>query len=550
MMSGVGRASNTGGREPGRCARNAVIAVLAAAMFTTAAHADVRLPMVFGDTMVIQRDMPVPVWGDADSGEKVTVILQGFGKSDTPDPLMRASETRTARTTAGTDGRWMVRLRKLPAGGPYRMTVAGKNTVAFENVAVGEVWVCSGQSNMWWTVELVEGIADVVAAARYPSLRFFSVAMVSREEPQFDFTGAKPKWVECSPETAKKFSAAAFFFGKNLQAEFGIPVGLIHSSWGGSVAEAWTSMGGLRTNPVLRPIVDNLDSLKAVYPRAREEYQKRAADIEKARKEGRVAPFALSPRGPGERDWPSGLYNAMIAPMIPYAIRGVIWYQGESNSVRAAQYRTLFPAMIRDWRKAWGEGNFPFLFVQIANWNTEVIPVEGTWGSWPELREAQLMTLRLPDTGMAVAIDIGDSTNIHPNNKMEVGRRLALAALHVAYGRDIEWSGPIYRSMKRSGSAIRLRFDHTTGGLTTLGGRPLTGFEIAGSNRVFRSAEARIEGREVVVSNPALTDPVAVRYGWDDNPYCTLANSAGLPASPFRTDRWPGVTEGKVRPEN
>lgn len=549
-MNGMKRAADSRRRMSGRRTRNAVTAVLAFAMFTAAAHPDVRLPGIFGDNMVFQRGLPAPVWGKADPGETVTVTLKGAGKPDAPDPLMRASEVRTARTTAGADGRWMVRLRKLPAGGPYRMTVAGKNTVVFENAAVGEVWVCSGQSNMWWTVELVKGIEDAVAASDYPSLRYFTVAMTSLEEPQFDFPGAKPEWVECTHETAKKFSAVAFFFGKNLQEELHIPIGLIHSSWGGSVAEAWTSIGTLRSDPLLRPIVDNLDSLKTFYPRAKERYLMRAAEAEKALKEGRAALYVLSPRGPGERDWPSGLYNAMIAPMIPYGIRGVIWYQGESNSVRAAQYRTLFPAMIRDWRKAWGQGSFPFLFVQLANWNTETIPVDDGWGSWPELREAQLMTLGLPNTGMAVAIDIGDSTNIHPNNKTEAGRRLALAALHVAYSRDIEWSGPIYRSMKRAGSSVRLRFGHAAGGLTSLGGKPLTGFEIAGGDRVFHPAEARIEGREVVVSSPAVTDPAAVRYGWDDNPYCTLANSAGLPASPFRTDRWTGMTEGKLRPGN
>jgi sialate O-acetylesterase len=532
-----------------RHAAGAAVAVLAAVLFGAAGYADVRLPSVFGDNMVLQCDMPVQVWGMADVGEKVTVTLEGLGRAS-PNALASVTGSIGVQTTAGKDGRWIVQLPHQPAGALFRMTVAGKNTVAFGNVAVGEVWVCSGQSNMWWTIELVKGIEDVVAAANYPSLRFFSVAMVSREEPQFDFPGAKPKWVECTPETVKKSSAAAFFFGKKIHEDLGVPVGLIQSSWGGSVAEAWTSLGALQSDPALRPIVENLDSLKIIYPEAKERYLKRVTEIEKARKEGRGMPFALSPRGPGERDWPSGLYNAMIAPMIPYSIRGVIWYQGESNSVRAAQYRVLFPAMVRDWRKAWGQGDFPFLFVQLANWNTEVTPVEGGWGAWPELREAQLLTLRLPMTGMAAAIDIGDSTNIHPNNKMEVGRRLALAALHVAYKKNIEWSGPIYHSMERAGGAIRLRFDHAAGGLTTLGGSPLTGFEIAGSDRVFHPAEARIEGDEALVSSPSVPDPAAVRYGWDDNPYCTLANSAGLPASPFRTDRWPGVTEGKYRPGN
>ncbi len=256
----------------------------------------------------------------------------------------------------------------------------------------------------------------------------------------------------------------------------------------------------------------------------------------------------LPPRTPGERDYPSGLFNAMIAPMIPYGISGVIWYQGESNSVRARQYRTLFPAMINDWRRAWKQGNFPFLFVQLANWETDTIPVEGTWGSWPELREAQLMTLSLPNTGMAVTIDIGDSTNIHPNNKWDVGHRLALNALQIAYGRYIVKSGPIFTAMFRDGGRIRLRFRHIANGLVAGNMEPLKGFTAAGIDRVFYKAEARIEGNEVIVSSEEVTQPVAVRYAWDDNPENNLYNSAGLPASPFRTDDWPGITDGKLKP--
>lgn len=519
--------------------RSCIAALFALVFATGTASPDVKMPSIFGSHMVLQRFAPIPVWGTADPGERVTVTLE-------PASPASAEKTLSAKAKAGKDGRWKVKLGALPAGGPWRMTVTGMNTLVFDDVLVGEVWVCSGQSNMWWQLGSVRGVDTDVAAANYPNLRYFSVALTSREEPQFDFPGVAMKWTACSPGEVKKFSAVSFFFGREIHRELDVPVGLIHSSWGGSIAEAWTRPDALRSRPELRPIVDNIDSLKAVYPEAQDRYKKHAAEVEEQRKAGKPVLYTLPPRGPGERDWPAGLWNAMIAPMVPYAIRGAIWYQGESNSVRAAQYRTLFPTMIRDWRKAWGQGNFPFLFVQLANWNTEVVPVEGTWGSWPELREAQSMTLRLPATGMAVAIDIGDSTNIHPNNKVDVGRRLARCALGIAYKKNIEWNGPVYRSMKREGNAVRLLFDHASG-LTASGGAP-TGFEIAGTDRVFHRASAVIEGSAVVVSSPEVSAPVAVRYGWDDNPYCNLYNGAGLPASPFRTDSWQGITEGKYRP--
>jgi len=398
-------------------------------------------------------------------------------------------------------------------------------------------------------MDALKGVEKEIAGAKYPNLRYCTTALVSKADPEFDFPGAKPAWMECSPETVKQFSAAAYYFGKEIHHELNVPVGLIHSSWGGSVAEAWTRVEALRADPILRPIVEDLEKLKAVYPQARKEYALQAAEVAKAQKEGRTVPFLLSPRGPGERDWPSGLWNAMIAPMVPYAIRGVIWYQGESNSVRAWQYRTLFPAMIRDWRKAWGQGDFPFCFVQLANWRTHTVPVEGTWGSWPELREAQLMALSaVKNTAMAVAVDIGDSTNIHPNNKWDVGHRLALGALKTAYGRKSVFSGPLYKSMSRKGNAVVLRFEHAADYLKTPGGGPLAGFMIAGEDREFFPADAKIEGKEIIVRSGRVEKPVAVRYGWDDNPYCNLYNSAGLPASPFRTDKWPGVTDGIVRP--
>jgi len=494
---------------------------------------DVNLPGIFGDNMVLQCGMKLPVWGTADPGERVTVTING----------------NSAGTKTEEDGHWMVGMKKMEVGGPYEMNVRGNNTITFTNVMVGEVWVCSGQSNMQLAVRALKDIDDEVASADYPDIRLFTVDRVSKETPQFDFSGKRPEWILCSPETVLDFSAVAFFFGRELHEELDVPIGLINSSWGGSIAEAWTRFEILESDPELKPIVDNLDSVIAAYPKAKELYDKRIAEQQKARAEGKpVKEYILPPRGPGERDYPSGLYNAMIAPMIPYGIKGAIWYQGESNSVRAYQYRTLFPAMIRDWRKAWKQGNFPFLFVQLANWETDNVAVQGGWGSWPELREAQLMTLSVPKTAMAVIIDIGDESNIHPNNKWDVGNRLALGALHVAYGRDVIYSGPIYKSMKRKGNSIRLRFEHAADGLVTGDGGTLKGFTITGKDRVFYPAAARIESDEVIVTSNKVSEPVAVRYGWDDNPECNLFNSAGLPASPFRTDNWTGITEGKLKP--
>ncbi|MCE5251972.1 sialate O-acetylesterase [bacterium] len=507
--------------------------IFAAFLQVSVALPDVSLPSIFGSNMVLQRDMKVPVWGTAGPGEKVTVSIDG----------------KSVRTTAGKDGRWMVKLDKMEAGGPFELVVRGGNTVKLTGILVGDVWVCSGQSNMQWAMSQVKNNEQEIASADYPDIRLFSVSRVSKTTPQYDFPGTKPEWVTCNPETVKSFSAVAYFFGKNIHKEIGVPIGLIHSSWGGSFAEAWTRLETLKSVAELRPLVENLDTMAADYPGIKAEYDRKNAELQKAAAEGKqVTLLYPPPRGPETRDWPAGLYNAMIAPMVPYAIRGVIWYQGESNSICAWQYRTLFPTMISDWRDAWKQGDFPFLFVQLANWETETVTVTGGWGSWPELREAQVMTLSLPNTAMAVTIDIGDPGNIHPNNKAEVGRRLALGALHVAYDRSLEYSGPMYASMKVEGGAVRLKFTHTADGLKTPVNEALAGFEIAGSDKVFHSADARIEGNEVVVSSDRARNPVAVRYGWDDNPRCNLYNSAGLPASPFRTDSWPGITDGRLKP--
>jgi sialate O-acetylesterase len=495
--------------------------------------ADVKLPAVIGDNMVVQRDTKVPIWGTAEPGEKVTVIL--------------GEQTASAASaTADAAGRWKVQLGPVPAGGPFEMTVAGKNTITLKNILVGEVWAASGQSNMEWSVQASANPKQEIAEAKYPKIRLFTVQKAVASEPKSDCVG---KWVECSPETVPGFSAVAYFFGRHLHKTLEVPVGLINTSWGGTVAEAWTSRPALEASADFKPIVDRRDQTFSGYPKAKEQYEKQLAEwkaaVEKAKSEGKEPPKQPpAPRDPlSDPNLASNLYNGMVSPLVPYAIRGAIWYQGESNAGRAYQYRKLFPAMIQDWRKAWGN-DFPFLFVQLANFNPgQPEPAESTGESdWAELREAQLLTLSLPNSGMAVIIDIGDAKDIHPKNKQDVGRRLALNALHMSYGKDVVYSGPSFDKMQTEGSTVRLKFKHVGGGLVAQGGGPLKGFAVAGADKKFHVAEARIEGDTVVLHSDQVEKPAGVRYAWANNPAGNLFNNEGLPASPFRTDDWPGVT--------
>lgn len=350
-----------------------------------------------------------------------------------------------------------------------------------------------------------------------------------------------------TPETVAGFSAVAYYFGRELHQRRGIPVGLIHTSWGGTTAEAWTSRATLEANPKFAPILTRWDEMMANYPQAQAQYEKDFAaweqERDRAKAEGREAPNRpRSPTGPDNPNRPANLYNGMIAPLLPYAIKGAIWYQGESNAGRAYQYRSLFPTMIENWRADWGQGDFPFIFVQLANYRER--KPEPDESDWAELREAQSMTLSLPNTGMAVTIDIGEANDIHPKNKQEVGRRLWYAAERVAYNnRGAEETGPVFESVIFRDGEARVTFDNARRGLMTLNGAPVNGFAIAGPDYKFVWAEARITGDdEVTVSSPSVPNPAAVRYGWADNPDCTLYSGAGLPASPFRTDSRPGVT--------
>lgn len=479
------------------CAQSAP-PVVQATPVPSAPPVEVKLHALVGENMVMQRDIAVPIWGTTEPGYTVAVEMAGQKKS----------------TTAGRDGRWMVKLDPLKAGGPHEMVVSAGIPVTVKNILVGDVWVCSGQSNMEMSVKSSADSEAEIAAARYPKIRLFTAPKRPSDAPQRDVNGS---WKECAPESVPGFSAVAYFFGRELQKALDVPMGLIHSSWGGTAAELWVRREVLEGNP------DFSGLLEAHVKRV----QGHKAAVEKAKAEGKPAPRTP---GPG----PTQLYNGMIAPLLPYAIRGAIWYQGESNASRAAQYRTLFPAMIKNWREDWGQGDFPFLFVQLANYLPRK-PEPGP-SSWAELREAQLMTLSLPKTGQAVIIDIGDARDIHPKNKQDVGKRLALSALHVTYGKELVHSGPVYDSMKVEGEKIRLRFLHVGGGLEARGGK-LTGFSVAGEDGKFAWAEARIDEGWVVVWSDAVPAPKAARYAWADNPECSLYNKEGLPATPFRTDR-------------
>jgi sialate O-acetylesterase len=641
--------------------------------------ANISLPILFSDHMILQRDVNVPVWGTADPNGAVTVEFI--------DQKVSAISDDT--------GEWKVLLEPLTAGGPHELRIIGKDTYVIRDVLVGEVWLGSGQSNMemplagWGEVENYE---QEIAEASYPNIRLFQVdhrmSLKPRKEVPAD------GWRVCSPENIPEFSSTAYFFGRTLHKKLDVPVGLIHSSWGGTIIEAWMSAESLQSIPdfqqgivKLTNIAETLqeqhsvpsddDIFKLIMKQWQDEIPKLDRGLNDPdgnwasfeldtsdwntmmlpnnweneglpgldgivwfRKEVDIPSFltgesmtvnisavddidttyfngvligstegwntprsytvpkdlikagpnvitirvqdnvggggiwgdpglfklsldgqkSISLAGPWDYrvglDWielstpalnpynpnfPTLLSNAMIEPLVPFAIRGVIWYQGEANTGRAYQYRELFPRLIRDWRKRWDQGDFPFIFVQLANFmSMKAHPGED---SWAELRESQLLALSEPNTGMAVSIDIGDADDIHPKNKQEVGRRLALNALKIAYKQDTVASGPIYAGMRTEGNTIHLQFINIADGLVVKNGAALKGFAIAGEDRVFRWAEATIDGDTVILWHPQIKDPVAARYAWASNPICNLYNSAGLPASPFRTDDWPGITE-------
>ena len=507
----------------------ALVALLGVAV----ARAEVKLPAVVGDNMVLQADKSVPIWGWAKPDETVTVTVTLGGKAGKP-----------VAVKAGADGRWQAMVPAMACGQAGEIAIRdSSSTTTIKNVLVGEVWVGSGQSNMQMTVKSSDNADQEIASAKYPKIRLFHVTRETAEAPKTDCQG---KWVECSPETVPEFSAALYFFGRHLHKELGVPMGLIHTSWGGTPAEAWTSRPTLEAEPSFKPLLDRWARQLANPPDV-VEINKKLMDnwkqaVAKAKADKKPAPRmprpVVDPRVSPHR--PASLYNAMIAPLLPYGIRGAIWYQGESNHKRAWEYRTLFPIMIRNWRQVWGQGDFPFGFVQLAPYNYHNEPFYCA-----ELREAQRLTLKAcPNTGMAVTMDIGNPKNIHPTNKQEVGRRLALWALATQYGKkDLVHSGPMYESMAVDGGKIRVRFGSIGSGLVTRDGQAPSHFLIAGDDQRFVPATAELDGNTVVVSSPAVAKPVAVRYAWQHDAEPNLANKEGLPASPFKTDNWPWLTE-------
>ena len=514
------------GIATGRCicvALMAVVTLLFAAGMPTA-QANVSLPRwLFSDHMVLQREAAVPIWGTADPGEKVTVTIAG----------------QTHETTADSEGKWRVQLAPLFPGDPQVLTVAGENTLAYNDVQIGDVWICAGQSNMKMQMSQIVNAEVEIAAADQPAIRLCSPGNnVAPEGPTQTMRGNG--WVICTPQSVKAFSAVGYFFAKRLNEELQVPIGLINIAWSGTPAEAWMDPETLasiapgaayQADWKNRVSAYDADKAKATYDAAMAQY---AADKEKAQTENKTflgRPPTLEPSPLINSSYPSTLYNALLPPLIPYGIRGVIWYQGEHNIDRGKDYRIVLPALIASWRKLWGQGDFPFYYAQLANFKA---PNQSQ--GWVDVRDSQRSTLAVKNTGMAVTNDLGESNNIHPLNKQEVGRRLGLWALAKTYGKNIVCSGPLYRSHKIEGATIRIAFDYVGGGLASRDGLPLKWFTISGADGQFVPAEARIEGDTVVVSSSAVPQPTAVRYAWKDDPQgANLGNKEGLPASLFET---------------
>ena len=500
----------------------ALRAALVLAAYTSALTAQAVPASVFSDHMVLQRDQPIAVWGTAGPNEKVEVGLAGA----------------TVQGFAKADGRWLVRLPARPAGGPFELTVRASNEVVIEDVLVGEVWVCSGQSNMSWSMQQHQDTKDALKDSADRELRLLQFPRVATRTPQ---SSIQAQWQVAGPETLRGFSAVAYGFGRELRRALGVPVGLVHTSWGGTRAEAWTREAALAEHEVLRPILERWEQVYARYPEAKAKHDAAVkqwqADAEAAKAAGKKPPRRpRAPVGPDDRHAPGRLHHGMIQPLVPMSFRGAIWYQGESNATRAYQYRTLFPVMIGDWRETFGHGQFPFYFVQLASFEAKGQDPR----AWAELREAQAMTRSVPNTDMACILDLGTKNNIHPPHKLEVGRRLALLARAGTYGQEVVRSGPRLSHYTIEGEVVRLHFDHVGAGLVQRGDA-LQGFEVATADGEFAPAVAVIDGDTVVVLG-VTGAPRHVRYAWRHWPQVSLFNQEGLPAEPFRTDARDGVT--------
>jgi sialate O-acetylesterase len=495
----------------------------------------VTLPDVIGNSMVLQREQRVPIWGKADPGESVTVSFAKQSKSATADK----------------DGKWVIRLNAMRASNtPATLTIEGRNKIELGDVLVGEVWLVAGQSNMQRLLSETANGEAAIAAANHPLIHLFNVSR------QVAFKHAPPPlglWQACTSESVKPFSAAGYYFAVELQKQLNVPIGVINSSYGGSQAEAWTPVEYLLASPDLKPTVDRTKIWNEERPRVKVEYdeaiRKWREEADKAKVAGATPkPSPAVPDALREYRIASSIYDGMIAPLIPFQIRGAFWYQGESNEARAQQYEILLPVMIKAWRERWNEGDFPFGIIQLPNYrDSKTEPVDEAWS---HIREAQRRTAQsLPNTGLIVTIDIGEARDIHPKNKLDVGKRMAYWASAQVYSRNSIKSGPTFRNARpsSSGAEMLVSFDDAGRGLKTRDNGKPAEFAIAGEDRKWYWANAEIVGRnQVKVWSPSVPKPVSVRYAFNNNPRNpNLTNETGLPASPFRSDNWPGPTDGK-----
>jgi sialate O-acetylesterase len=504
---------------------------------STRAHAQLKLPTIIGSNMVLQQKAKAPIWGWDKPGSTVKITI--------------SDQSHTA--TADKTGRWQVALKPMLASfKPVKMTIKGSDTtINLTNILIGEVWVCSGQSNMQWPVAAAYDADIEKLTANLPNIRHISVPQVGTQSPQTHFKG---QWESFTPQNVSNFSAVGYFFGRRLHQTLNVPVGLIDNAWGGSAAEAWVRRDLLEADKRYAPLLEQWDGIAKTYNSEKLEtaYQKRLAKWKDDAKKARAAkkPVPRAPRRPRNpltgQHRPANLYNGVLNPIIGYGIKGAIWYQGESNSNRAYQYRHLFPLMIQNWRDDWKQGDFPFYWVQLADFRSEAEePGDSTWA---ELREAQTMTWKtLPHTGEAVIIDVGEGKDIHPKDKKTVANRLARWALFNQYDVKVPYRSPYYKSLTVNGNKATVTLDAVGRGLKTFDTANITGFAIAGKDKKFYWAKAKITGKDKVeVWADEVKEPIAVRYAWADNPVCNLYSGEDLPATPFRTDDWPGITKDKT----
>ena len=512
---------------------------LALLAFSNVFSAELRTPSVIGENMVLQQKHENPIWGWAEEGEQISVSIAG----------------QTHKVKADKSGYWKVVLAPMDASAKAKtLSIKGKSSsLIYSNVLVGEVWLCSGQSNMGWALGNSDDADLETMTANHPDLRLISVPQIGTQKPQNDFKG---QWESTTPEIAKQFSAVGYLFGRRLHLALGVPVGLIDNAWGGSACEAWIPRDRLNATPVAKPYMqlwketeENYDA-KAAQGKYEAQKAKWTEQVKKAQAAGKPRPRApRAPRNPltGQHR-PANLYNGVLKPIIGYGIKGAIWYQGESNSGRGHAYREVFPLMIETWRRDWNQGDFSFYWVQLADFmNEDEEPMDN---NWPELREAQTLTLdKLKNVGEAVIIDVGEGRDIHPRNKQTVANRLVRNALAKDYGIKVPHQSPRYKSMETKDGKAILAFDHVGTGLYTFDVREPIGFAICGEDKKFVWAKAKLVGKDKVeVWAEGIDQPVAVRYAWSNNPVCNLYSKTGsvtLPATPFRTDDFPMVTKGK-----